>query len=442
MATTDTPLTIFVPDCVPLCNKGEEAIIRGIEDMLGAGHPCVEVAVFDNVKETTRLGNITAFPDEWVYPMYSRKHGLFGSRVRWAWDLGKRMAGMSGTMGRIATSKDPLHREMVEVFRRADYVPVGHDGVFDLWSCALIHVARKRGKRTGILGAGVVGLGSRLFQYLYRKAVEESDFCTLRERNAYEYMKSIGCEPTKMRLEPDPAFAMQPAPAEQVRAFLDGQEWYARARNRAKILVAVTVAHKEIILQRPFAEAAGPAEQGRLHTNYLAEVLDRVLAERDVFLVFLPHSIEPGPRNDLRAAQDVAAAMKSPPESRHVMTDDLRARAFKGIIADSDFLIGQRAHSLIGAASVTTPYVALTATNDLRTHDILGEMCGCEKQMVDMDLHTPEEAARKIVGALDERDGIHAHLQEKMVELNARLRGVAAWVSGASGPPADDGEQR
>jgi len=51
----DDALHILVADYVPIANKGEEAIVRGIEDMLSDGR-AVRLGLFDNVEAVTQQG--------------------------------------------------------------------------------------------------------------------------------------------------------------------------------------------------------------------------------------------------------------------------------------------------------------------------------------------------------------------------------------------------
>ena len=59
-------LHILIADYVPIANKGEEAIVRGIEDMLSEGRPVV-LGLFDNVEAVTQRGNVTIFPRPWLF---------------------------------------------------------------------------------------------------------------------------------------------------------------------------------------------------------------------------------------------------------------------------------------------------------------------------------------------------------------------------------------
>ena len=66
VGTMEDTQYILIADYVPVANKGEEAIIRGMEDMLRDGRP-MEIGLFDNVSEVTRRGNITLFPRRWIF---------------------------------------------------------------------------------------------------------------------------------------------------------------------------------------------------------------------------------------------------------------------------------------------------------------------------------------------------------------------------------------
>lgn len=442
----DQILRLFVADKVPVSNKGEEAIIRGIEDLLRERDQTTQVALFDDQHVPSEHENIKVFPLAWVYPNWKKKHGQSSNavirisesqylRVKKAVLIKLQKQGIIGSLGNLAFSRKPDHSEMRDFFHHADLILVGHDGIFGYEHCGVLHAAKQAGKRAGVLGAG--GKGFRATDpdiiSIYRSAFEEADFFVLRERSAYERMVQLCGESSKLRLAPDPAFAMEPAPENEVIAFLNNNNWYGRSRSKGKLIIGVTVCHKSCLLDRPFAKGKDLAEQIQLHSRYLADFFDTLLRHIDAFLVFLPHSIEPGVRNDLEAARGVTALMQTPAESFHVMDDDLSARMFKGIIKELDFIIGQRAHSLIGSASVTTPYIALTASDDSRTLEILGDMCGCEEQMIKMDESNPEEAVYVTLASIEKRSALKSHLIKKMAVFQNEFSEIRKLVRGPEG---------
>ncbi len=125
-------------------------------------------------------------------------------------------------------------RPLADFFDRAQYVLVGHDGVFCVESCGIIHLAKKHGKRAGILGASTGIGGGRFYKaWLYRRTMEESDFCVFREKHSCESMKQVCRDPGKLRVAPDPAFAMRPEPPEAAREVLERARPYRQARAGA-----------------------------------------------------------------------------------------------------------------------------------------------------------------------------------------------------------------
>ena len=233
----DDRLHILVADYVPLANRGEEAIICGIEDMLSDGRP-VALGVFDDVPQVTQRENITIFPRGLLFRFEGNPsltgRGRILTQARIALEL---RLGIYGPLRNLTSAGT----ELADFFDRAQYVLVGHDGVFCVESCGIVHLAKRHGKRVGILGSSTGIGGGRLYKaWLYRRTMEESDFCVFRENHSRESMTQICRTPDKLRVGPDPAFAMRPACPEAARRILDHYEPYRKARLEQRPVVAVT----------------------------------------------------------------------------------------------------------------------------------------------------------------------------------------------------------
>ena len=194
--------------------------------------------------------------------------------------------------------------------------------------------------------------------------------------------------------------------------------------------MGVTVCQTHAIWASLLKRLPDRRELRKAHAEYMATVVDAVIRRTNALVCFIPHSLEPGDLNDVQLAREVAQAMTSRQESFVIMEDDLSPRMLKGIIGQCDFLIGQRAHSIIGSASVCTPFVGVFSSSDRRAHDIFGEMCGCEEQLIDMDKADANTAAAKVVAEIERREQIRAHLERKMAEFRQRLADVALLVRG------------
>ncbi len=420
-------LHILIADYVPIANKGEEAIVRGIEEMLSNGRP-VALGLFGDVADVTKQDNITIFPRDWVF-RFEGNSGLSGyKRILTQAIIAMQLRlGIYSKLKNLTPSGDQRCKALQDFFEKADYVLVGHDGVFCVESCGIIHLAKKHGKRTGILGAST-GIGSGRFYKagLYRDALAASDFCFFRERFSCESIRQISRQPERLLVAPDPAFAMSAANSDQAAHLLECHEGYRAARAAGRPVVAVTVLEKGRVYAgfRPDLEGQTKREA---HARYVAAILDALVHEHGAFIVFLPHSIEEN-GSDIVAAKHVTEQMTSGSDNYMILEEDCGARLLKGIIRECDFLIGERTHSLIGSVSVATPFMALTNRQDTRTHGIIGEMCRCKHQIVDMDVADSSVAARQATDLFASRASIRKTLQQVQQELSEQIGRVVRMV--------------
>ena len=102
----------------------------------------------------------------------------------------------------------------------------------------------------------------------------------------------------------------------------------------------------------------------------------------------------------------------------------------KSIISECDFLIGERAHSIIGSVSVGTPFVAFSNVRDYRTHGIIGKMCNCEDLIIDIATPEVEAVCSDVLRLFDKRQKIAENLQNTSKMLSERLVKVANLVKG------------
>jgi len=425
----DNKLHILIADYVPIANKGEEAIIRGIEDMLSAGRP-VSLGLFDNVPEVTQRGSITVFPRDWVF-RFEGNPVLSGRRrvLTQMWISAQLRMGSYASLKNLTTGGSNRCRPLQDFFARAQYVLVGHDGVFCVESCGILHLAKRHGKRAGILGASTGIAGGRFYKaWLYRRAMEEADFCIFREEHSCESLRQISRNPTKLQVAPDPAFAMRPDPSEAAREMLEREDRYRKAKQSRRLIVAVTVLEKGRVYAGFRPDLNGLAKQ-QAHAAYLAATLDALIAKYRTFVLFLPHSVETS-GSDIIAAQHVVEQMTAAPEDWTILEHDCGARLLKSIVRECDFLVGERTHSLIGAASVGTPFAAMTNRQDTRTHGILGRMCRCEGQIIDMDAVGEKDASERVCGLFEKRDATRTFLVQLRGQLSSQIDTMTRTIKG------------
>lgn len=431
----DDTLHILLADYVPLANKGEEAIVCGIRDMLSDDRP-VTIGLFDNVDRVTRRGEVTIFPRQWLF-RFEGQSNLVGFRrvLRQVGIAAQLRLGLDSTLANLTGAGGPTLRPLHEFFERAQCVLVGHDGVFCVESCGIIRLARRHGKRVGILGASTgIGLGRFYKAGLYRRALDDCDFCVFRERTSCESMKQIAGRPEDLVLGPDPAFAMHPADPDEAISVLERYAPYRRAKSDGRPIVAATVLEKGRVYAGFRPDLSGPAKQ-QAHAEYVATILETLVKQYNAFVLFLPHSVEQD-GNDILAAEHVADQMDAGKANSVILQEDCGARLLKGIIAQCEFLVGQRTHSLIASVSTATPFAALTNRRDTRTHGIIGEMCRCERQIVDMDVADRETASRKVAELFESRPSIRRVLGQTQVNLSQQIAQIAGTVKGSPAAPS------
>jgi polysaccharide pyruvyl transferase WcaK-like protein len=422
-------LHILVADYVPIANKGEEAIVRGIEDMLSEGRP-VALGLFDNVPQVTQRENITIFPRDWLFRFEGNSTLSNRGRILMQALIALQLRfGIHGRLRSLTSGGMEQGRPLADFFDRAQYLLVGHDGVFCVESCGIIHLAKKHGKRAGILGASTGLGGGRLYKaWLYRRTMEESDFCIFRESHSCENMKQVCRDAGKLRVGPDPAFAMRPAPPEAAREVLEQHDRYCKARQDNRPVVAVTVLEKGRVYAGFRPDLQGRAKQ-QAHAKYLAAILTGLVAKFHAFVLFLPHSVEKD-ASDIVAAKHIVEQMTATPADSALLEQDCGPRLLKSMVRECDFLVAERTHSLIGSASVGTPFAALTNRQDTRTHGIIGEMCRCEDQVIDMDVTSENEAALKVVRLFERRGAIRNSLGQIREELSKQIEETVRAIKG------------
>ena len=428
-------MKVLIPEGVPLANKGEEAIIRGIQDMLFPGES-VEFGILDFVSQPVKQGDFTVFPYSWLYP-YSRPMRAaplnlppLSLRMRFTKRLHALALpfGFLGAASCLTQKYDSIRQPLIDFFNAADYVILGHDGAWCLESTPILLAAKRRGKTAGILGSGTATprgfIPTLLARIMYRRAIEAADFTFFRERTTYQMMKSFSGESAKVILAPDPAFAMRPASREAAQSILHSISWYKDAKTRNHPVVMVTVCENSVVFNQSFPECADITSRRDKHSSLIASLIDSLIAKTSARIIFLPHSIDQGRGNDLAVANDIRERMASSSGNVFILDRDLDPRLLKALVREADFLLGERTHSLIGAVSVCTPFAALTNPSDRRTHDILGDMCGCQNMILNMRGTTPEALQEKLMEIFNKRADIRQCLEATSATLRQQLQTV------------------
>lgn len=366
-------MIIFVADYLPLANKGEEEILRGIEELFKQkGNDNISFSVFGDVLSTNKQGNVTVFPKDLLYKYSSNGTINTLSGLYWAF---------LGFIGHNPYKKILHKQELINAFEQSDLILIGHDGFFNIRSAILADYLFKKGIKYGILGAGFNRPGRKiawLYDKVYKRCFDNAQYVVLREKTAYEYVKQLSNN-SVIKLYPDPAFFC-PGDAFN-KTNVDSIITKYGIDNKEALSIGMTICEESISFSHAFVNSNNKVEE---HRDFISKLMLEISKKTKCVFYFLPHCIKEGEGNDLLIAKDIKKRLHKSIECR-IIDEDMPVLDLKYLISKMDLMIGERTHSIINSISTATPFVSLTCSLDFRTHNIVGDMCGLPQQVYDMD---------------------------------------------------------
>lgn len=434
------PLRVFVPEWVPLDNKGEAAIVYGYMDGLFPGEDVHMTVLEKGIDRPMRRDGLHVLPFKWFYaPWRNRPFSVSLAPA----DLANSLAacvrrGLEMVPQWVARPPTPV-KTMARFIRRVDageagegpsayckalkgilgtdYVIAGHDGVLaHNPECYVIRMLLDAGFSYGVFGTCLpVPLRSPSVHRLYADTFSKAQYFFTRNPGGVEWA-ARHFPGLKVEAAPDPAFAMRPAPEADVDRLIDAE---GLADLFSRPVVMATVAENESTLRFPFR--AQKTVEGKIcrHNRLISEMVKFIVRRLGANVLFLPHCIGPTRRaDDRRVAREMAALAALPDDRVRVLETECNARVLKGLIGRANMLVAERIHSLIGAVGMRTPFVCLGSRQDDRCVGIVEEQLGCGGAMFCMD--EPDE------GALCEiLDGVwngREEFQQRLERVNLRLQ--------------------
>lgn len=406
------PIRLFIPEWVPLANKGETAIVYGIADGLFPGEPVEITALERNMAEPVFREGIRFWPHRWFYaPWRNRpfslslapkdafnsgmsllRHGLelFDGWVRRPPSPVRNCARILARLDEGGRADDSAFAKAMRSLREMDHVVVGHDGVLSHnEECHVIRMLSGAGFSYGVFGTCMpLPLRTRHVHRLYAEMFAEAKYVFTRNPEgpawAGEQFPGLGVESA-----PDPAFAMRPASEDEVDALI-GREKLGSFFERPVIMM--TVVENDVTLRFGFRKRLTAQGKARRHVRLAAQLVRAMVKELDANILFLPHCIGPTRLgDDRRVARAIMAAASAPADRVRLIEREYDARKLKGLMARADLLVAERIHSIIGAVGVHTPFVCLGSMADNRCTGIVGALCGAEDLIYSLD--EPDEAS-------------------------------------------------
>ena len=404
-------MKIFIADYLPLANKGEEEILRGIETLFKInGKEDVSFSVFGDVLDVQYVGNVTVYPKWYCYPDF---------KLRGKWkvlaDIGKALLSVFG----IYPYKRVLGRQetILSELKSADAILLGHDGFFNLRCAMLGNYLHKLGMHYGILGAGFNRPSRNIawvYDKVYGRCFNNADYVILREQTAYNYVKSISTN-SVIELFPDPAFFCPGDIYDVARVETIISKYGINSGD--KLCVGLTICEDSISFSKAFESVS---DRINAHREFVVELIKTISKERKCSFYFLPHCLKDGKGNDMHIAKDIKSRLGNSIDCK-VIEEDLPVLDLKYLISKMDVVLGERTHSIINSIATATPFVSITCSADFRTHDIVGAGCQLPQQIYDLDYPKLQDLYVIVDRTIKEKDAIRMNLL-KICEEHSQLK--------------------
>ena len=429
---------LMMPEYVPLKNKGEEAIIRGIADVLFPEGNC-DIHLLDmDADEYIYQDGIHAYPAKWFISSWLNREfglGLSWEKIRdsacsllrnglhkfWPNWVKKNCIPLNRTveqMKDLANGRSPIsekERRLLQLLA-CDYVVAGHDGALDERVCHIIDIMRWFGIPSGIFGLEKsASFRSRALAEVHHETLRHCKFFYCRTGATVDNIKSYFPE-IQAKLLPDPAFGMQPANDDTIDSIIEDDGLTAFF---SKKVVMCTCCEPAPIARYCFEEVKQPGKKLETHRQLFAELIQYLVKKYNVNILFLPHALGPGKVLDDRLiANDILKKANLPSERVRLLTTECSARVLKGFLKRAEFLVAERIHSMIGATGVHTPFLCLGSNTDKRIQGIIKDMLGMGNEVYFLNRPSSDELKAKFDDVWERRSS----LQNKLINISSKLK--------------------
>jgi polysaccharide pyruvyl transferase WcaK-like protein len=322
-----------------------------------------------------------------------------------------------------------LNKELWNSYTRSDAIIVGLDDslttlfgfssiIIDLY---VIFLAKFLKKPVIIYAASIGPLpGNRVFTSIITQFLNKVDMKLLREELSYQYIQKMGVRTDSVYVTADLGFILPCAPKNRVREIMVVEGIVKNNRP----LIGLSLSQR--IARWAFPEAVAFKEKYEGYIEIMAQLAEYLVDELNATIIFIPHCMGPYKVNDdtlvfkhiyHRAKKKVRCYMKT-------LTHLYSPEELKGLIAQCDLFIGARTHSVINAATMNIPFIAITYSSH-KTRGIIGNMLSQGQLVYDiriLDFRTLRSKVEEVWLRREEIKKILPSLVEPTIER--------AWSSG------------
>ena len=340
-ADADRPLRFALTGTFHSLNRGDSAMQLAAATALRERWPRAQIAIHTPYPDDDR-----ALYEELEVVACSRRRPLTGLKAL-------AQASLWHATGRRA----PLSPELWSYRNACAVIDLSGDGLTETfgWQCPVSHTVplllAYLMKTPFCLMAqtiGPFGLLRPWFRWVFRRAA----FITARDEETFRYLADWNL-PCPVEQTADLAFLLEPVAADEAKQCLRSLGHFDAARP----LIGVTPSTLYNVQTEQRENGHFAMQEYAPHVAAACQTLAREVAAQ---ILIVPHVFGPGERyDDRRAAESLAALIKSPTPEPLVIQDPLTPPQLKAIIGCCDLFIGMRMHSVIAAVSQSVPTLAL-----------------------------------------------------------------------------------
>ncbi len=411
-------MKVLIPEWIPSYNKGEAAIFWGILETLSITDEPVEIILFSTDPEYDKksYGQHAQIIAESLIPFtdYSLK-GRRGKLKRILLYAYRCICHLIFLLFYFLLGKQVTKLFRASLWRKyieSDAVILGHDSVFSKYHNFLILFCKFMKKPVVIYGASFCPFEYKgNFARAYtRYCINQADLITTRENYSAEFLKELGVRKTLINVTADKAFLLKPASSNRGVKILLREGVDIKQRP----IIGITAVRNSEVFRYGLRKIADPEERHKFHVETLASFIDQIINKYKAQVVFIPHVVGPEPYSDDRiVAHDIFNLVQNK-EYVKVMIGDYKVDEIKSVLGHLDFMIGERTHSIIGAASMGVPFIAISYPKDYRTCGIIGDTLRQRKWLYNIEELSVESLLERFDIAWKERlttiDGLNQQL--------------------------------
>ena len=269
-------------------------------------------------------------------------------------------------------------------------------------------------KKSVVLYAGSVGpFRNKYYEILGSYIINQADLVTLREEISLDYLKEIGVSNPSMNVTADLAFALHASSSDKAKEILTSEGIDCNE------FPLIGISLSRVISKWAFPDVQEPAKKYHEYTTIMARVIDYLIEELSATLIFIPQVIGPAEKDDDRnAAEDICRIAKNQNKIK-LITNEYTPEELRDITGLFDLFIGARTHSVISAAVMCVPFVAIEYASH-KTRGIIGNMLDCEEFVYDIGTLDYNTLIAKINDVWSNREKIRDELKFKIEGMEER----------------------